>query len=238
MQVDFLTLFPEVISPFLGHSVLDRAAKAGLVQFRLVNPRDFCYDRHAKVDDTPFGGEPGMLLKAEPVALALESLIQAGASPAVVLTDPAAPLFTQQNAHELSSCSQIIFLCGHYEGIDHRVKTQLVTHSFSIGDYVLTNGEVPSLVMADAIVRLVPGVLGNHQSLEADSYSDGLLSAPNYTRPEDWRGVGVPDVLRSGNHKAVERWRREQALKLTRDLRPDLLAKARLAKEDLDMLSS
>lgn len=221
----------------LGHSILGRATEKGAVSFGFANPRDFTYDRHQKVDDTPFGGEPGMLIKAEPTAIALESLGLAEDA-AVILTDPAGLPFTQASARELSGRSHIVFLCGHYEGFDHRVKTQLATHAFSIGDYVLTNGELPALVMADAIVRLLPEVLGNEGSLAADSHSDGLLSAPNYTRPDVWRGEAVPEVLKSGNHGAIARWRREQALRATREVRPDLLASARLEKADLDVLSS
>jgi tRNA (guanine37-N1)-methyltransferase len=236
LRIHFVTLFPEMFGEPLRHSVLGRAESTGKTRFQTVNPRDFCYDRHQKVDDTPYGGEPGMLIRAEPVRLALESLDPTEET-AVVLTDPAAPLFTQQDAAALSKRDHIVFLCGHYEGFDHRVKTRLATHSFSIGDYVLTNGEFPALVMADAITRLIPGVLGNEQSLSADSYSDGLLAAPNYTRPDVWSGEPVPGVLKSGNHAGIAKWRRQEALRLTRDLRPDLLARARLEKSDLDMLS-
>lgn len=237
LRVDFVTLFPEMISAPLGHSILGRASAAGRVSFRAINPRDFAYDRHQKVDDVPFGGEPGMLIKAEPTALAVESL-EPHPDAVIVVTDPAAPLFRQQHASDLATRRQIIFLCGHYEGFDHRVRTRLATHAFSIGDYVLTNGEMPALIMADAIVRLLPGVLGNAASLAADSYADGLLSAPNYTRPEVWRGEAVPEVLRSGNHRAIAKWRREQALRATREHRPDLLARAPLAPSDLDVLDS
>lgn len=221
----------------LGHSILGRAAAAGKVAFRTANPRDYAYDRHQKVDDTPFGGEPGMLIRAEPVALAIESLTPDDQA-AIVLTDPAGLPFDQNAAQLLSERSQVIFLCGHYEGIDHRIKTRFCTHAYSIGDFILTNGELPALVMADALVRLLPGVLGNAASLEADSHSDGLLSAPNFTRPEVWRDEPVPAVLRSGDHKAIAKWRRQQALLTTRGTRPDLLAKARLEKGDLDVLSS
>lgn len=221
----------------LGHSILGRASANGKVSFRTANPRDYAYDRHQKVDDTPFGGEPGMLLRAEPVALAIESL-QPAEDAAIVMTDPAGLPFDQAAAQALSECPQVIFLCGHYEGIDHRIKTRFCTHAYSIGDYILTNGELPALVMADALVRLLPGVLGNAASLEADSHSDGLLSAPNFTRPEVWRDEAIPTVLKSGDHKAIARWRREQALRTTRDNRPDLLARARLEKGDLDVLSS
>ncbi|HSI73755.1 MAG TPA: tRNA (guanosine(37)-N1)-methyltransferase TrmD [Fimbriimonas sp.] len=239
MRIDFVTLFPEMVLAGLRHSILARAEERGLVSFGAVNPRDYTYDRHGKVDDTPFGGEPGMLIKVEPVARALEttSLQAPGSRVEVVLTDPAAPLFSQAAAQDLSSADQVVFLCGHYEGFDHRVKKRLATRAYSIGDYVLTNGEMPALVMADAIVRLLPGVLGSAESLAADSHSDGLLSAPNYTRPEVWEGEEVPAVLRSGDHKAVARWRRREALRGTLLHRPDLLAKSSLTKKDLEDLA-
>ena len=277
-RVDFVTLFPEMVAPSLVHSILGRAGASGLVAFRTANPRDFCHDRHLKVDDRPFGGEPGMLIRAEPVARAVEWLVrtppskeegpprdalwfapggegwgldasdsrstptlpspggQELARTAVVLTAPTGRPFDQAAARELAGYERVVFLCGHYEGIDHRVEEALCTHVFSIGDYVLTNGELPALVMADAVVRLVPGVLGNGGSLEADSFSDGLLAAPNYTRPVVWRGREVPAELRGGDHKAIARWRRGASLRLTREVRPDLLARARLRKGDLDFL--
>lgn len=237
MRVDFVTLFPETVRAMLAEGILVRAKAAGLVEFRAVNPRDYCYDRHQKVDDAPFGGAPGMLIRVEPVALALASL-NTTADAAVVLTDPAGPLFRQSDARALSTKNHVVFLCGHYEGFDHRVQTHLATHAFSIGDFVLTNGELPALVMADAVLRLVPGVLGNAASLEADSHADGLLSAPNYTQPDVWRDAAAPAVLKSGNHAAIARWRREQSLRLTRAIRPDLLASAPLRKADIDVLSS
>jgi len=222
--------------------MMRRASEAGFVRFEAINPRDYCYDRHQKVDDVPFGGAAGMLLKAEPVALALEAIcIQAGnmdPSVEVIVTDPTGVPFSQELAQELSSKKRLVFLCGHYEGIDHRVVTRFATRSISIGDFVLTNGELPALVMADAVVRLLPGVLGSEDSLKADSHSDGLLSAPNFTRPEVWRGEPIPEVLKSGDHQAIERWRRAESLLATRKLRPDLLAKATVAKPDLDVLSS
>lgn len=238
-RVDFVTLFPEMVRPALSHSILGRASANGLVEFGMANPRDFCHDRHLKVDDKPFGGEPGMLIRAEPVVRAVEWLVSVGSNrqPAVVLTAPTGRTFDQAAARELAEFTHVIFLCGHYEGIDHRVEESLCTHVLSIGDYVLTNGELPALVMADALVRLLPGVLGSSASLDADSFSDGLLSAPNYTRPESWRGMDVPPVLLSGDHKKIAQWRRAYALRLTRDLRPDLLARTKLTKADLDVLS-
>ena len=239
-RVDFVTLFPEMAQATLGHSILGRASAAGLVGFRTANPRDFCHDRHLKVDDRPYGGEPGMLIRAEPVARAVEWLGRAGRASddlrvAVVLTAPTGRVFDGGAARELASFGRVVFLCGHYEGIDHRVEEALCTHVFSIGDYVLTNGELPALVMADAVVRLLPGVLGSAASLDADSFSDGLLSAPNYTRPERWRGRDVPAALLGGDHRAIAKWRRTQALRSTRNLRPDLLARAKLEKADLDL---
>ena len=237
MRIDFITLFPEMVLGALGHSIMARAADAGHAAFGVVDPRDFCYDRNGKVDDSPYGGEPGMLIRAEPVALALESL-DLGPNAAVILTAPTGKPFTQETAKELAGYDRIALLCGHYEGFDHRVETQLATHVVSIGDYVLTSGELAALVICDAIVRLIPGVLGSADSLKADTHNDGLLSAPNYTRPEVWRGEAVPEVLLNGNHAAIAKWRRAEALKTTRATRPDLLARAKLVKSDLDVLSS
>ena len=208
----------------LEHSILGRAASAGLVEFRAVSPRDYCYDQHKKVDDTPYGGHPGMLIKAEPVALAIEGLLPPDPTAhAVIFTEPSGIPFKQENAKELAQYEQIIFVCGHYEGIDHRAEETYATHVFSIGDYVLTNGELPALVMADAITRLLPGVLGAAESLEEDSFSGQGLSAPNYTKPPVWRGKEVPEVLRSGDHKKIEEWRRVEGEKRTRERRPELL---------------
>lgn len=222
--------------------MMRRASEGGFVTFDAINPRDFCYDSHQKVDDVPYGGQPGMLIKAEPVALALEAIESNPESreerTAVISTDPTGRRFDQAMAREFAQASRLVFLCGHYEGFDERLTRRFCTHSVSIGDFVLTNGELPALVMVDAVVRLLPGVLGSQASLAADSHSDGLLSAPNYTRPEVWRGEPVPDVLRSGNHEEIRRWRRQQALLATKLLRPDLLAKAKLDKRDLDVLSS
>jgi tRNA (guanine37-N1)-methyltransferase len=237
LRIDFVTLFPDMVNQALGHSMLKRASERGLVDFGTVNPRDFTQDRHRTVDDTPYGGGPGMLMKVEPVVEAFESL-GTGPATAVVLTDPTGRRFAQPDAQELSRFERIVFLCGHYEGFDHRVRTLLATHVFSIGDFVLTGGELPALVMADAVSRLVPGVLDSEDSLRADSHAEGLLSAPQFTRPESFRGEEVPKVLLSGDHGAIDRWRRRESLRLTRDLRPDLFAQARLDLQDLDVLSS
>lgn len=236
MRIDFVTLFPEMMLDAVGHSILGRAAGSGLVEFKATNPREFTTDKHRTVDDSPYGGGPGMLMKCEPIAKALDSL-ELDPVAAVVLTDPTGTRFTQEIAKDLSTKQRVVFLCGHYEGIDDRIRQLYATHTVSLGDFVLTGGELPSLVMADAIVRLIPGALGSAESLEADSHSDGLLSAPQYTRPEEFRGLKAPDVLLSGDHEAIRKWRRAQSLDLTRRNRPDLFAHARLDKKDVDMLS-
>lgn len=241
LRIDFLTLFPEMVLGACRHSILQRAEKESRVVFDAVNPRDFTYDRHGKVDDMPYGGAAGMLISVEPVHQALQSI---GIDPnpaepiAVVMTDPTGKTFTQSDARELVQKERVVFLCGHYEGFDDRVRQLFATHIFSIGDYVLTGGELPALVMADAIVRLLPGALGSEDSLGQDSHSDGLLSAPNFTRPDEYLGLTVPAVLKSGDHKKISRWKREQSLKVTQTNRPDLLRTANLDIADLDMLSS
>jgi tRNA (guanine37-N1)-methyltransferase len=222
-RVDFVTLFPAWIENALSHSIMGRAANAGHVTFRTANPRNYCYDPHKKVDDNPYGGHAGMLLKPEPVALAIESLATQTPNRAIIITEPSGTPFTQAHAADLAQYDQVTFVCGHYEGIDHRIESKYATHVFSIGDYVLTNGEMPALVMADAVVRLLPGVLGNHVSLAQESFQDNLLGAPNFTRPEVWRGIPIPDVLKSGNHQEIAKWEREQALRQTKERRPDLL---------------
>ena len=237
-KIAFVTLFPDWIRHSLNQSMMARAEASGLVEFSTVNPRSFCYDSHKKVDDIPYGGHPGMLIKAEPVALAIESILtpiptlpppkeqgEGMSRTAIVITEPSGAKFEQPQAEELATYDQIIFVCGHYEGIDHRIEETFATHVFSIGDYVLTNGELPALVMADAVVRLLPGVLGNQDSLEEESFQNGLLGAPNYTRPEIWRGIPIPDVLKSGNHKQIEKWHKTQAAERTKSRRPDLINK-------------
>lgn len=236
MRIDFITLFPEMVLQAVGHSMLHRAAQDGIVSFHATNPREFTTDKHRTVDEKPFGGGPGMLMKPEPLNQAFESL-RVESDAAVIALEPTGKLFTQQQAKELSGKSRLVFLCGHYEGIDERFLTRVATHRISIGDYVLTGGELPALVIADAVVRLLPGVLGCPESLIIDSHSGGLLSAPQYTRPETFLDMAVPEVLRSGNHEAVETWKRKQALMLTRTQRPDLFCRAKLENKDLDLLS-
>ena len=235
MNVGFVSLFPEHIAPWASSSIIGKAVLKGLLHVEYRNPRDFTYDRHNKVDDAPFGGEPGMLIKAEPVALAIESLSYSEAT--IILTDPAGPPFTQTVAQDLAQRPALVFLCGHYEGIDDRVAEAFCAERYSIGDYILTSGELAAMVMADAIARNLNHVLGDPKSLSADSHSNGLLSAPNYTTPDVWRGLAIPEVLKTGHHIKIEAWRREQALRITRQHRPDLLATANLTQKDLEILS-
>lgn len=241
LRIDFLTLFPEMVINACRHSILARAEAEQKVTFGAVNPRDFTYDRHGKVDDTPYGGASGMLIAVEPVEMALRQLgLGAEKSPkiAVIMTDPTGKSFHQSDSQELAEMDHIVFLCGHYEGFDDRVREIFATHCFSIGDYILTGGELPALVMTDSIVRLLPGALRSAGSLHQDSHSDGLLSSPNFTRPEIYQGHKVPDVLLSGDHKKIKNWRRKISLELTLKNRPDLLRKADLDISDLDVLSS
>lgn len=237
MKLDFVSLFPEWIQNALSVSIPHRAQQKGAVSIRSANPRDFALDERKTVDDKPFGGGPGMLMLAQTTEDALLSL-QPEPGCAIVMPDPTGHTFTQAIAQELAQKSHVVIVCGHYEGIDERFAEKWVTHRISIGDYVLSGGETAGLVIADAIIRLLPGVLGDADSLAIDSHSDGLLSAPQFTRPEIWDGREVPAVLRSGDHGAIAKWKRKQALRLTRELRPDLFALAPLEKGDLDMLES
>lgn len=235
MQVDFVTLFPEMVLGGLRHSVIDRAEKAGVATLGAVNPRDFATDAHKTVDARVFGGGPGMLMRADILDQALGSMqIQPGAR--VVFPDPCGYLFTDRHAREWATCERVIFVCGHYEGIDDRLVEKYATDRVSLGDFVLTGGELAAMVMADAVIRQIPGVLGDPESLDADSHSNGLLSYPQYTRPREFDGREVPEELLGGDHQAADKWRRQRALRLTRELRPDLFAQAQLTKADLDLL--
>jgi tRNA (guanine37-N1)-methyltransferase len=232
----FVTLFPEMIEQALSHSIMGRAQQDQIVNLETSNPRDFATDAHKSVDDTPFGGGPGMVMMAPLVQQAVQALDpQEGAE--IILTDPAGEKFTQDAAEDLAGKSQVIFICGHYEGIDERVRTKIATRAYSVGDFVLTGGELPALTMADAIIRLLPGVLGDPESHRDDSHSnDGLLGFPLYTKPQEFLGESVPDVLLSGHHKNIARWRRQQQLIRTRIARPDLFCRADLKDDDLDLL--
>lgn len=221
-----------------GESILGRARQKGLIDVEAVNLRDFTSDRHRTTDDAPFGGGPGMVMKCEPVFDAVEALVSraAGPRPRVLLMTPQGRRFDQSLAEELARESHLIFVCGRYEGVDERIRQHLVTDEVSIGDYILTGGEIAAMVIVDAVARLLPGVLGAEESPESESFSSGLLEYPQYTRPAEFRGYTVPEVLLSGNHAEIARWRRAQALERTLKRRPDLLEIAPLNKEDRSIL--
>jgi tRNA (guanine37-N1)-methyltransferase len=221
VKIDILTLFPDICRAPLGESIMKRAQENGIVDLRIHNLRDWTTDKHHIVDDAPFGGGQGMVMKPEPIFAAVEDLRNQAAR--VVLMSPAGHRVDQQMATQLSQESHVIIVCGHYEGVDHRVIEHLVDLEISIGDYVLTNGAIAAVVLVDAIVRLLPGALGHEQSAVDDSFNHGLLEAPQYTRPADFRDWKVPEVLLSGNHAEIAKWRKEQAIKRTRENRPDLL---------------
>jgi tRNA (guanine37-N1)-methyltransferase len=238
MQFEVFTLLPEVFPPYLESSILQRAHQRGLIEVRVHNIRDYTHDKHHVTDDTPYGGGGGMVMKPEPVFEAVESVLGLSASltqpiavPVILLT-PQGRVFTQRLAEELSHYERIALLCGRYEGVDERIREYLVTDEISIGDYVLTGGELPALMIIDAVSRLLPGVLGDPTGAQDDSHSMGLLEYPHYTRPPEFRGWKVPDILLSGDHAKIDKWRREQALSRTFNKRPDMLEKAELNKED------
>ena len=221
MKIDVLTLFPAMFAGPLDESIIKRARGAGRLDLAIHNLRDYTHDRHNTVDDRPFGGGPGMLLKPEPIFEAVEKLQRADSC--VVLMTPQGPSFTQARAQEFAKQPHLIVICGHYEGVDERVREALVDEEVSIGDYVLTNGALAAAVVVDAVVRLLPGALGDEQSAGDDSFASGLLEGPQYTRPPEFRGMRVPEVLLSGDHAAIAKWRAEQARQRTKERRPDLL---------------
>lgn len=238
MQIDVFTLFPQVFQPYLDASIISRAIQRGLVYINLYNVRDWTTDRHHITDDEPYGGGGGMVMKPEPIFAAIEDILGIEHDCPVILLTPQGRPFNQKVADELSHETHLAFLCGRYEGIDERVRQHLVTDEISIGDYVLTGGELPTLVLIDAIVRLLPGALGDPKGAIDDSHASGLLEHPHYTRPVEFRGWKVPQVLLSGDHARVARWRREQALMRTLERRPDLLSHADLSDEDREFLNS
>jgi len=221
MEFDILTLFPRIFEGPLDESILKRARANGLVQIRVHNLRDFTHDKHRVVDDKPYGGGPGMLMKPEPIFEAVEKL-RRNDSCVVLMTPQGAP-FTQQRAREFSKRPHLVIICGHYEGVDERVREALVDEEISIGDYVLTNGALAAAVFVDAVVRLLPGAIGHEQGAADDSFEGGMIEGPQYTRPPEFRGMKVPEVLVSGNHEQIAKWRAEQAKKRTQERRPDLL---------------
>ena len=238
MNFHVMTLFPEMIERAMGESITGRAIKAGHISVNAVNIRDFANNKHNRVDDYPYGGGAGMVMQAEPVYQCYESICRSigNSRPRVVFMTPQGRTFNQQMAEELSREEDLILLCGHYEGIDERVLEKIVTDNVSIGDYVLTGGELPALVVMDTISRLVPGVLNNGMSAVKESFSDNLLEYPQYTRPEEWMGEKVPPVLLSGHHKNIAAWYREQSILRTAKNRPDLLEKAELTEKEKQWL--
>lgn len=224
MKIDFLTLFPEMFQGVLNESILKKAQEKQAVDFRVMNFRDYSTNKHHNVDDYPYGGGAGMVLTPQPIFDAVEDIQnKTNSTPKVILVCPQGERYTQAKAEQLAKEDHLLFICGHYEGYDERIRENLVTDEISIGDFVLTGGELASMVIADSVVRLLPGVLGNEDSPVLDSYSSGLLEHPHYTRPADFRGLKVPDVLLSGNHKKIAEWREEESLRRTFNRRPDLL---------------
>jgi len=236
MQFDIFTLLPEVFPAYLDTSILKRARERGLIDVRVHNIRDYTHDRHHTTDDTPYGGGGGMVMKPGPVFEAVESALGADPVCPVIMLTPQGRVFDQRVAQELSQHERIALICGRYEGIDERIREHLVTDEISIGDYVLTGGELPALLIVDAVSRLLPDVLGDPTGAEDDSHASGLLEYPHYTRPPEFRGWTVPDVLLSGDHAKIDKWRRQQSLLRTLKKRPDLLEKAELSQSDLKFL--
>ena len=233
---DILSVFPEMFQSILGSSLIKRSIENGLVEVNLHNIRDYTRDRHRTTDNTPYGGGGGMVMKVEPVASALKAIVPAGDKTLVILLSPQGETFKQKIAEELSQYSRIVLMCGHYEGIDERIREHLVDREISIGDYVLSGGELPAMIVVDAVSRLVPGFVGNSDSVLYDSFSTGLLEGPHYTRPREYESWEVPEVLLSGHQKKIDEWRRRESLKRTLQRRPDMLEQADLTEEDKRML--
>ena len=236
MRFDVLTLFPNMFSSPFQESILGKASEKGLIQIQTINIRDFTLDKHQVVDDTPYGGGQGMVMKVEPIARAIESVKSQNPSAWIVYLTPQGEPLNQDLARRLSTQPHLILLCGRYEGVDERVRELFIDEEISIGDYVLTGGELAAMVLIDAVARFIPGVLGSDRSAEEDSFFNSLLEYPQYTRPYNFRGSCVPEVLLSGNHSAISLWRRKEALRRTSSKRPDLLAKANLTEEDKKIL--
>ncbi|MFC0188918.1 tRNA (guanosine(37)-N1)-methyltransferase TrmD [Fictibacillus aquaticus] len=240
MKFDILTLFPEMFSGVLHSSILKKAQEKGAVSFSVTDFRDYAENKHRRVDDYPYGGGAGMVLAPQPIfdaAAAISEKRESAKKPRIVLMCPQGERFSQKKAEELAREDHLIIICGHYEGYDERIRQHLATDEISIGDYVLTGGELGAMVVVDAVTRLLPEVLGNEESHKQDSFSTGMLEHPHYTRPADFRGLKVPDVLQSGNHALIEEWRNKESLKRTYERRPDLLADKQLSDKEKDWLS-
>ncbi|MFP7732839.1 tRNA (guanosine(37)-N1)-methyltransferase TrmD [Priestia aryabhattai] len=237
MKIDVLSLFPSMFDGVFGESILKKAQEKDAVELNVVNFREYSTNKHQNVDDYPYGGGAGMVLTPQPIFDAVEKLTETAKKPRIILLCPQGERYTQAKAEELAAEDHLIFICGHYEGYDERIREQLVTDEISIGDYVLTGGELGAMVVIDSVVRLLPDVLGNNHSAVQDSHSTGLLEHPHYTRPADFRGLTVPEVLMSGNHKKIEQWRQKESLKRTLLRRPDMLEKMELTEEQKKLLS-
>lgn len=234
MKIDILTLFPEMFDAVLKSSILGKAIEKGILRVGVINIRDFSKDRHKRVDDYPYGGGAGMVMMPQPLYDAIKSVKEESPDARVILTSPRGKPFGQEKARLLSKEPHLVIVCGHYEGIDQRIIDTMVDEEISIGDYILTGGELPAMVIVDAVARLLPGAIGSPRSLEQESFTNGLLEYPQYTRPADFLGMKVPEVLLSGNHKKIEQWRMEKAVEITRRLRPDLLAGRDIKPEETD----
>ena len=233
MRIDIITLFPEMCEAVLGESIIGRARRSGAIDIRCHQLRDFAYDKHRRVDDSTYGGGMGMLMMAEPIALCYEHICEEiGEKPHLIYLSPKGETLTQRKLKKLSEREDICLLCGHYEGVDQRVLDMYVDEEISIGDYVLTGGELPALVLADSLARLQPGVLSDDECFELESHYDGLLEYPQYTKPQVWRGIEIPEVLYSGHHENIRKWRREQSIVQTAEKRPDMLSKAPLSDKE------
>lgn len=239
MIIEILSIFPEMFDSPFGHSIIKRARKAGILKINITNPRDFTYDKHRIVDDYPFGGGAGMVMKPEPIFRAVESIVNQSMvqKRRIIMMCPSGKRLDQNKVRELAEYEQLILICGHYEGIDARVQEYLVDETISIGDYVLTGGELPAMIVVDAVARMLPGVLGSSESAPQDSFYDGLLEYPQYTRPREYNGMVVPEILLSGDHAKINRWRQKQSLKRTLECRPDLLENIELSVEDAKLLA-
>lgn len=238
MHIDILTLFPEMFEGVFNHSIMKRAQEKNQFTYKITDFRNYTENKHQKVDDYPYGGGAGMVLTPQPIFDAIKNIqTKSDTQPRIILMCPQGETFTQNKAEELAKEKNLIFISGHYEGYDERIRTHLVTDEISIGDYVLTGGELGAMVVSDSVVRLLPDVLGNEESAKEDSFSTGLLEHPHYTRPANYKGLGVPEVLLSGNHALIERWRKKESLKRTLHRRPDLLAHYKLSEEETELLN-
>lgn len=238
MRIDIMTLFPDMCLAYLGESIIGRARAAGKVQIECTDIRDYTLDKHRRVDDTPYGGGMGMIMQAQPIYDCYQDICRkTGTKPHLIYLTPQGKTLTQEKVKELAQLDNIALLCGHYEGVDERVIEELQPEEISVGDYVLTGGELPALIVADAVSRMIPGVLSNDDCFTEESHYSSLLEYPQYTRPFEWRGRKVPEVLTTGHHANVDKWRREQSLERTAQRRPDMLEKAQLTAKDIKFLS-